>query len=84
MLNIKLKNLFWTTAALFCAMQFCYAQAPGPAVENTSAASTALINIGPSSDSSATASDAAKPAPYQAEADHRPSSVPPRKRPGRR
>ena len=37
-----------------------------------------------SSDSSATASDAAKPAPYQAEADHRPPAVPPRKRPGRR
>jgi hypothetical protein len=54
MLKIKLKSLFWTTAALFCATQFCYAQAPGPAVENTSTASTALINIGPSSDSSTT------------------------------
>ena len=37
-----------------------------------------------SSDSSATASDTSKPAPYQAEADHRPSAVPPRMRPGRR
>jgi len=26
MLKMKLKNLFWTTAALFCATQFCFAQ----------------------------------------------------------
>jgi hypothetical protein len=54
MLKIKLKNLFWTTAALFCATQFCSAQAPGPAVENTSPASAALINLGSNTDNSAT------------------------------
>ena len=26
MLKMKLKNLFWTTAALFCVTQFCSAQ----------------------------------------------------------
>jgi hypothetical protein len=35
MLKIKLKNLFWTSAALFCATQFCSAQSSdiGPTVE---------------------------------------------------
>jgi hypothetical protein len=54
MLKINLKNLFWTAAALFCTTQFCCAQAVGPAVENTSTASTALINLGPNLDNSLT------------------------------
>jgi hypothetical protein len=48
------KNSFWIPIAFLCATQLCYAQAPGSAVENTSSASTALINIGSNSDNNVT------------------------------
>ena len=52
--RIALKRAFLAIVTSLCATHISYAQAPSPATEIPSAASSALINIGPDSDNNVT------------------------------